>query len=71
LLIIGDQSVKVEQLVPRKTRAGMERDRLDPKFGRVPMAFSMHMRRLMTIGRIEKESIRTGAQNCRHDSEFD
>jgi len=57
--MLDDQQVDSIELSPSETAAAFNNDWIQPEFGLVRRTFDVNVRRLVTIARIEEESVCT------------
>jgi hypothetical protein len=66
--IVLYHTVDAIDLAAFETAAAMDSDRFKPKLCHVVIALDMDMRWFGAVNRVDKEAIRSNAQDCRHNS---
>ena len=61
-----NQPLDPVDLWPVETATFLKPNRVDPELSSIGFTLDVNMRWLIAITRVEEESVRAGAQNCRH-----
>jgi hypothetical protein len=64
--MFGDEPADVSYFGSAKSSTASQPNRIEPKLGNAPIPLDVNMGRLVTLARVEEESIRPNCEDGRH-----